>query len=77
MSKYLLLLTAAPDAIVRVECTALVDEKNLIECIYFQQQHHSSIVEFLQHHMIEKPEDLGLFMQVSISCAFSMIFAAI
>ena len=64
MSKYLLLETAAPDAIVRLEHTALADKKREIKDIYFQQQHHSSIEDFLNHHVNGKRADSGLLMQV-------------
>ena len=65
LSKYLLLLTAAPDAIVRVECTALKNEKESIEHVYFRQQHHTSIIHFLEHHVNEEQGHFGLLMQVS------------
>lgn len=61
VSKYLLLQTAAPDAIVRLERTALAGEKKEIEDIYFHHQHHSSIEDFLDHHVNSKHP---LLMQV-------------
>lgn len=64
LSKYLLLLTASPDAIVRVERTALSNEKILIEHIYFQQQYHTSIIEFLDYYVNERHENSRLLMQV-------------
>ena len=57
-------MTAAPDAIVRVARTALASEKSLLEQIYFQNQHHTSIVEFLEHHVNNRDRECGLLMQV-------------
>ena len=64
MSKYLLLQTAAPDAIVRLKNTVLADKKKEIENIYFQQQKHSSIEDFLNHHVNGECAESGLLMQV-------------
>lgn len=64
MSKYLLLQTASPDAIVRLERTDLAEEKRDIESIYFEQQHHNSIEDFLVHHVHGLHRDVGLLMQV-------------
>ena len=68
MCKFLLLQTAAPDAIIRLEHTKLVNEKKEIEDIYFRQQHHNSVEDFvinsLQKHTVE---DSGMLMQVNVS----------
>lgn len=64
VSKYLLLQTAAPDAIVRLEHTALAREKRAIESIYFQNQHHTSIEDFLDHLVNGECAESGLLMQV-------------
>ena len=64
LSKYLLLQTASPDAIVRLERTDLADEKKEIEQIYFEQQYHNSIEDFLVHHIHGLHRDFGLLMQV-------------
>ena len=64
MSKFLLLQTASPDAIVRLECTALSDEKDSINQIYSEKQYHRSMIEFL-HHFVQSPEaEGGLLLQV-------------
>lgn len=65
MSKYLLLQTASPDAVVRLEKTVLVDEKMEVKRIYFQQQHHESLEDFLNHHVHGSHGQDGLLMQVS------------
>ena len=70
MSKFLLLQTAAPDAIVRLERTELADEKQETENIYFQSQYHSSIEDFLNHHVHEYNIDSGLLMQVCLQAVF-------
>ena len=70
LSKFLLLQTAAPDAIVRLERTALANEKKLIEEMYFKKQHHSSIDDFLNHHVHDYEADTGLLMQV-MYCTYS------
>jgi hypothetical protein len=63
MSKFLLLQTASPDAIVRLECTALSDEKDSSQ-IYSEEQYHRSMTEFL-HHFVHTPEaEGGLLLQV-------------
>ncbi len=66
-SKYLLLQTAAPDAIVRLEYTDLAEEKKNIEDIYFKQQHHASIEDFLNHCVHGYHTETGLLMQVGLS----------
>ncbi len=63
LSQFLLIQTAADDAIVRLQNSALTDEE--ITCLtnwYFKYQQHTSIGEFLQHHCIHQNHDM--FMQV-------------
>jgi hypothetical protein len=64
LSKFLLLQTAAPDAIVRLEQTTLTNQKKVIENVYFKQQHHSSIEDFLIYHVHECDAETALLMQV-------------
>ena len=64
LSKYLLLLTASPDAIVRLKETELVDEKELVGKTYFEQQHHNCIEDYLEHHVHGLHGEPGLLMQV-------------
>lgn len=63
LSKYFLLQTASPDAIVRLEQTALADENTLLKSIYFEQQHHESIEDYLRYHVHDVQRE-GLLMQV-------------
>ncbi len=65
MSKYLLLQTASPDAVVRLVKTVLANEKKEIKRIYFQQQHHESLEDFLNHHVHGSHGQDGLLMQVN------------
>ena len=62
-----MLETAAPDAIVRLERSALADEKEEIMLLYFLEQHHSSLIDFLTHHIqITHSGECGLLMQVNL-----------
>lgn len=64
MSKYLLLQTASPDGIIRLEHTDINDEKTNIEDIYFRIQCHQSIGDFLETNIKDHVSQLGLLMQV-------------
>ena len=59
-----MLQTASPDAIVRLECTALADEKESINQIYSEEQYHRSMSEFLQHFIHDYYAEGGLLLQV-------------
>jgi hypothetical protein len=64
-SQYLLLQTATDDAIVRLEKTSLLDQQQDFIHIYFSEQHHGSIVAFMQHHLKNHGESSEpLLMQV-------------
>jgi len=55
----------SPDALVRLECTPLADQREELSKIYFQKQHHNSIEDFLAHHIkINSTQKEGLLMQV-------------
>jgi len=66
MNQYLLLQTASPDALVRLEHTLLADQREELLRLYFQEQHHNSVEDFLAHH-IQKNSTRGggLLMQVT------------
>jgi len=65
MSQYILLQTASPDAVVRLEYTPLADQKEELSRLYFQEQHHNSIEDFLAHHIQRtSTRGGGLLMQV-------------
>ena len=49
-SQYLLLQTACPDALVRLEHSSLAAKREELLRVYFQQ-HHGSLEEFLAHHL--------------------------
>ncbi len=66
LSKYFLLQTTSPDAIYRLQYTPLTDSLEEIQEIYFHKQHHSSIEDFLNHHMHSDESESGLLMQVNI-----------
>ena len=50
-SKKILLQMASPDALIRLHCTSLADDYEELRQIYFSEQHHGSIVQFLVHHL--------------------------
>ena len=51
LSQYLMLQTATDDAIVRVKNTVLSDHQEKFIQVYFSEQHHNSIIDFVQHHL--------------------------
>ena len=61
-----MLQIAAPEAIVRLGNTPLASEISEIEKIYFVNQCHQSIDEFLSHYIDEtaSPFENGLLIQV-------------
>ena len=67
-SKAILLQMASPDALIRLHCTTLLkDRKNLTQ-VYFSEQFHGSIVQFLGHHLHNAGHvagQCGLLIQVS------------
>ena len=65
-SQYLLLQTASPDALFRLENSPLADQREELLELYFQQQHHGSLEDFLAHHLQRKgTSGESLLMQVS------------
>ena len=66
MSKFLLLQTASPDSIVRLENTALACQRGELEHMYFKEQYHGSIEDCLGHHLSEALSDSGVLIQVRI-----------
>ena len=67
LSKFLLLQTASPDAIIRTKESSLNEkERSMIRDIYFSLQHHMSVEDFLDYHLQEeKAGNAGqLLMQV-------------
>ena len=65
-SQYLLLQTASPDALFRLEHSPLADQTEELLELYFQQQHHGSLEDFLAHHLQRNGISReSLLMQVS------------
>ena len=67
-SKRILIQMASPDALIRLHCTALADDQRSLSQIYFSEQHHGSIVQFLVHHLRNSSHMSGqcaLLIQVS------------
>ena len=65
LSQFLLLQTASPDAIIRLESTALED-KNDIREMYFKELHHQSIEDFLISELQRCGTKGGLLIQVTL-----------
>ena len=67
-SKSLLVQMASPDALIRLQCTRLTDERKKITSTY-TEQHHASIRDFIYHHLQqqcdEEDEYGGLLLHVS------------
>lgn len=66
LSQFLILQTAAPDAIVRLQNTNL-EKREVIEGMYFKRQHHHSIEEFLNDQLEQCGGKGGLLIQVASS----------
>jgi len=63
--QYLLLQTASPDALVRLEYTPLADQREELLRVYFEEQHHNSIEDFLAYQVQRNStQGEGLLMQV-------------
>ena len=74
-SKKLLLQMASPDALIRLHNTTLSLDQEKIKKIYFYEQCHGSIVQFLQHHFYDgQPHQSGLLIQVSKYYTSSLIY---
>ena len=64
-SKWLLLQTASPAALIRLRSSSsLRSEVQGLNDIYFHHQYHSSLREFLSHKLIESAPTEGLLIQV-------------
>ena len=72
ISKFLLLQTTSPAALVRLHESELQDQSPQLQRLY-QSQHHSSINDFLQHVLHVLSHDEGLLLQV---CRFAFLQTA-
>ena len=77
LSQFLLLQTASPAAIIRLESTALEAKKEIRE-MYFKELHHQSIEEFLTNQLQRREIKGGLLIQVillqTINVLYSLLF---
>ena len=66
-SKRILLQMASPDALIRLKSNSLERQHKRLHHIYFSEQHHGSIVQFLKHHIesYNNPGQCGLLIQVN------------
>ncbi|XP_019860584.1 PREDICTED: E3 ubiquitin-protein ligase rnf213-alpha-like [Amphimedon queenslandica] len=61
----MLLQMASPEALIRLKSTSLEDEQKHLSQIYYFEQHHGSIVEFLNYHLHKTHDLSGLLIQVT------------
>lgn len=68
-AKRILLWCATPDAVFRVSNSRLsADEHGIID-IYFEEQHHESVLDYIQHQ-IKEIQPKSLYAQVKLSAKF-------
>ena len=73
-SKKLLLQMASPDALIRLRNSTLSHDQEKLKKIYFYEQCHGSILQFLQHHLHGgQSHQSGLLIQVSKYYTSSLI----
>ena len=85
LSKHLLLQLATQDSLARLKSSKLGSDSAVLEKIfqvYFQKQHHTSIVGFLKHYLkrenLEKEctvQDEGALLQVRQGCMPVAVFS--
>ena len=67
LSQFLLLQTASDDSLIRLQRTTIADQQEELMNLYYSVQHHSSVIEFVQHHMLNDSESThGLLLQVKL-----------
>ena len=63
----IVLQMASPDALIRLQRTVLAEEAEELSEMYFSEQCHGSIVQFLQHHLqTHTANSDGLLIQVKL-----------
>ena len=64
----MLLQIASDDALIRLKRTSLEDQQKEFMHIYFSEQHHDSIIDFVHHHIKDDDDGTsdGLLMQVCL-----------
>ena len=66
LSQYLLLQTASDDSLVRLKMTDLAHQQEELMRLYFSEQHHKSIADFVYYHIQNSDETKeGLLLQVT------------
>lgn len=64
-SKKILLQMSSPDALIRLKLTKLDHKREKLLKIYYSDQHHGSMVEFLNYHFTKDQNiQIGLMIQV-------------
>ena len=66
----ILLQMASPDALVRLQKSQLAASQQELSKIYFFEQHHDSLLQFLEYHLLNTDAEggNGLLMQVNKLC---------
>ena len=66
-SREILLQIVSPDALVRLQKSRLADSQQQLSQIYFFQQHHDSLMQFLEYRLQSSAQSGtdGLLMQVT------------
>ena len=65
LSQYLLLQTASDDSLVRLKMTDLAHQQEKLMRLYYSEQHHTSITDFVYYHIQNNDESReGLLLQV-------------
>ena len=73
LSQYLLLQIACDDALIRLKRTSLADQQKEFMHLYFSEQHHDSVIDFVSHHINDDDgSSEGLLMQVCTVTVWSL-----
>ncbi|XP_026134867.1 E3 ubiquitin-protein ligase rnf213-alpha-like isoform X3 [Carassius auratus] len=65
-AKLILLNCATPDAVVRLDCTSLSSvESDLLSRVYFEEQKHSSLADFILSHIQQAGPSNAFFTEVT------------
>ena len=65
LSQFLLLQTASDDSLIRLAMTDLAHKQEELMRLYFKEQHHTSIADFVSYHVQNSDENReGLLLQV-------------
>ena len=68
LSQYLLLQTASDDSLVRLKMSDLAYQQEELMRLYFSEQHHNSVADFVYHHIQNSDGSKeGLLLQVQFN----------